>query len=172
MHNGQIHDFISVKRHLRRLLDDDIYNWIQGGTDSEHLFALFLQHSMGKNLDDLSVVTDVLLQTLSEIIGLVKQFGTEGPSWFNICLTNGQQMIASRYCTDKDLAPESLHYLAGDSFFSSGNFHKQRNADKHDCVMVASERLTNFSSEWRDVPANHLLLVDSDRRIQLRPVSV
>jgi len=35
MHNGEIHDFIVAKRHLRHLLDDDIYHWIQGETDSD-----------------------------------------------------------------------------------------------------------------------------------------
>ena len=170
MHNGQIQDFLTVKRHLRHLLEDDIYNWIQGSTDSEHLFALFLQRSKGIDLNDLSMVADVLLETLSEIIGLVKQFGTEGPSWFNICLTNGQQLVASRYCSDEEIVPESLHYLAGDSFSSSDNFHRQKKSDRHDFVMVASERLTDLSSEWRDVPANHLLLVDSDKRVQLKPV--
>lgn len=172
MHNGEIQGFNLVKRHLRRMLDDDIYNWIQGGTDSEHLFALFLQISRGKKLDELSVVADVLLETISEIIQLVKQFGKPGPSYFNICLTDGTRMIASRYCTDKEIVPESLHYLADDRFSSKDNFHTQSKSDRHEGVMVASERLTDFSAEWREVPANHLMLVDSEKRIKFQPIPI
>ena len=51
MHNGGITNFNQVKRHLRRLLDDDLYRWIQGETDSEHLFALFLQNAQKRDLD-------------------------------------------------------------------------------------------------------------------------
>ncbi|RDI42603.1 class II glutamine amidotransferase [Aquicella lusitana] len=43
MHNGDIGGFEKIKRFLRRKLSDDIYNWVQGQTDSEHLFALFLE---------------------------------------------------------------------------------------------------------------------------------
>jgi glutamine amidotransferase len=172
MHNGQIQDFVAVKRHLRHLLDDDIYNWIKGETDSEHLFALFLQLSKGKDLSQLSIAAHVLEDTLSEILLLVKKFGEPGPSYFNICLTDGKRLIATRYCTAPDIIPESLHYLAGDRFSSADSFHNQKNSEKHGCVMIASERLTDFSEEWREVPVNYLLLADSEHRIQLRPLLV
>ena len=31
-----------IKRYLRRQLSDEIYDWIRGQTDSEHMFGLFL----------------------------------------------------------------------------------------------------------------------------------
>jgi len=43
MHNGTIHGFQIIKRHIRKNLDDDIDDWIKGQTDSEHFFALFIQ---------------------------------------------------------------------------------------------------------------------------------
>jgi predicted glutamine amidotransferase len=42
MHNGWLAGFMKFKRQLRRSLSDDIYNLIQGTTDSEHAFAVFL----------------------------------------------------------------------------------------------------------------------------------
>lgn len=169
MHNGGINDFIVVKRHLRHLLDDDIYHWIQGETDSEHLFGLFLQLAKGRDLSKLSVVADTLEEALYEVNQLVQQYGTKGPSYYNVCLTDGERIVASRYCTDKKDKPESLHYFNG-SCFARGNFHKLKENHKHECILVTSEKLTNFSAQWGDVPANHLLLVDKDRRIQLRPL--
>lgn len=167
MHNGDIYNFMALKRHLRHLLDDDIYHWIQGETDSEHLFALFLQLSKGKDLTQLSAVADVLQETLMKIVQLGKDFGEPGPSFFNICLTDGERLIASRYCTDKKTKPESLHYLEGSSFASKGHYHRDKQAEKHTGVMITSEKLTDYNAEWREVPANHLLLVDKDRHIQL-----
>ncbi|MDP1602569.1 MAG: class II glutamine amidotransferase [Legionella sp.] len=172
MHNGHIQDFVAVKRHLRRLLDDDIYNWIQGETDSEHLFALFLQLSKGKDLTNLAVVVEVLEATLYEIELLVKQYGKPGPSFYNICLTDGERMVASRYCTDKALQPESLHYLAGQFVTSEDDYQHDRQSPIPECVMIASEKLTDFHGQWHLVPANHFLSVDNERRVKLYPVSI
>lgn len=173
MHNGQIENFTAIKRHLRRLLDDDIYNWIQGETDSEHLFALFLQCAKGRDLSQLSVVAAVLEETLDHILRLIKQHGGESsPSYFNLCLTDGERMIACRYCTDPGSKPESLHYLAGKFFSYQDTFLREKRSEAHQCVMISSEKLTDFSQEWQSVPANSLLLVDESRRIHFHKLSL
>ncbi len=169
MHNGEIFNFMDVKRHLRHLLEDDIYNWIQGETDSEHLFALFLQLSKGKDLTNLSVVADVLQETLAQIIQLIKEFSVPGPSYFNICLTDGQRILASRYCNDKRLVPETMHYSFGSHYVvKNGHYHLVAKEGKRGSLLIASEKLTNFDAEWHDVPANHLMMVDADLSLQLR----
>lgn len=43
MHNGQIVGFTSIKRKLVQYIDDQLFNHIQGTTDSEYSFMLFLQ---------------------------------------------------------------------------------------------------------------------------------
>ena len=162
MHNGNISDFIRVKRHLRHLLDDDIYHWIQGETDSEHLFALFLQLAKGKDLRLLSVVADTLKATIYQLNQLVEQYGKAHSSYYNVCLTDGKRLVASRYCTRKNAPPESLHYYSGKCLYE--HLHEER----HEEVVISSEILTNFKADWQTVPANHLLLIDHDRRIELR----
>ena len=42
MHNGGIEGFNGVKRRLRQSLPDHLYHAIEGTTDSEHAFAVFL----------------------------------------------------------------------------------------------------------------------------------
>lgn len=171
MHNGGIHDFKLVKRHIRHLLEDDIYDLIQGETDSEHLFALFLQLSKGRDLSRLSEVAYSLEATLVQIRGLIDTFGKPGPSYFNICLTDGARLLATRYCTNPKLIPESMHYSLGSQFVATkGRYHMMPNNKKQGSLLVASEKLTNFDAEWHDVPVNHMLLVDTDLRIQLRPL--
>ncbi|STX51952.1 glutamine amidotransferase [Legionella busanensis] len=174
MHNGGISDFMSVKRHLRHLLDDDIYNWIQGETDSEHLFALFLQLAKDKDLSNISEIADTLEETFKQINYLVKKYGkTDDPSLFNICLTDGLRIIASRYSSSKKIKPESLHYSAGPLWLTPNDrYYRPKRAEVHDCVLVASEKLTDFSAIWQSVPPNHLLLVDAERRIHLHKIKV
>lgn len=164
MHNGDINDFILVKRHLRHLLDDDIYHWIQGETDSEHLFALFLQLAKGKDLSNLSIVAETLQETIYEINQLVKQYTKNNDSYYNICLSDGKRIIASRYCTEKNTVPESLHYFIGNCFYD----HLLLLEDQHEAVLISSEKLNDINADWQDVPANSLLLIDSDRSIELR----
>lgn len=171
MHNGEICDFIMVKRHLRRLLDDDIYNWIKGGTDSEHLFALFLQLAKGRDLTKLTVVAELLQATFKQIEKLVKKYGKPGPCYFNICLTDGKRLLATRYCTDKNLRVETMHYSVGSRFeVRDGGYHMLPEDGKRGSLLVASEKLTNFDAEWREVPANHMMIVDNDLSIQLSPL--
>lgn len=171
MHNGEIFNFMAVKRHLRHLLDDDIYDWIQGETDSEHLFALFLQFSKGKDLTNLSVVEEIFRLTFEQIMLLIEEFSQPGPSFFNICLTDGQRLLASRYCTDKSVTPETMHYSVGERFVAkSGRYHMLKQNGTRGSLLVASEKLTNFDAEWHDVPVNHLMVVDSDLSIQLLPL--
>lgn len=164
MHNGGISDFIRVKRHLRHLLDDDIYHWIQGETDSEHIFALFLQLAKGKDLNQLSVVADVLQATLTTINELVARYSQDNESYYNLCLSDGQRLIASRYCTEKSIMPESLHVFAGQDLHDYIDIPHPI----HKAALVSSEKLTNFNTNWQDVPANHLLLIDQEHHIEFR----
>ncbi|OGV27174.1 MAG: class II glutamine amidotransferase [Legionellales bacterium RIFCSPHIGHO2_12_FULL_37_14] len=155
MHNGGIGDFIEVKRHLRHLLDDELYQWIKGETDSEHVFALFLQKAKNKKLDTLHKIAKVLIATMHTVRKLINTYGNGSPSYFNICLTDGERIIATRYCSDKTLEPASMHYVIGYS---------------NEFVLVASERLAHLKENWQTVPANNLLLVHKNRTVELNPI--
>ena len=73
MHNGKIAEFDKVKRRLRRSLNDTYYNLIQGTTDSEHAFALFL-HFLGDKIEDYSIadLSDAMLATIKQILKLTR----------------------------------------------------------------------------------------------------
>lgn len=169
MHNGGIYSFLAIKRHIRHLLDDDIYDWIKGETDSEHLFALFLQLAKGRDLNQLSVVADVLEATFKRIEQLLAQHNKQGESYYNICLTDGHRIVATRYCTDKTITPETLHYSVGSRFVVKNKHHHMLQEDgRRNCVLISSERLTDSHTEWQTVPVNHLMLVDSTMDVQFR----
>lgn len=168
MHNGEIPNFVLVKRHLRHLLDDDIYHWIQGETDSEHFFALLLQLSRGKNVEDMNVVVEVLLQTIATIEELVQTYSSGGVCYFNLCLTDGERIIATRYCTGKHHTPSSLHYLVGYGDADKPLKPKKHKSQQPTFVLVSSEQLTHWDTGWHRIPTNHLLMVHATREIELR----
>lgn len=114
------------------------------------------------------MVADVLEATFYEITQLIKLFSKRGSSYFNICLTDGKRLIASRYCSSKKIVPESMHYSLGSRFVAREGYHMLQEEGRHDCVLITSEKLTNFEAEWHDVPANHLLLIDEGLTLQLR----
>lgn len=170
MHNGGINDFSSIKRSLLHLLDDDLYYWVRGQTDSEHFFALFLQLAKGRRLEYLSEVTQLVLETFSKINQLLKAAGKSNASSYNLCMTDGKILLATRYCVDKSIEPESMHYLKGSYFWSKKDYLKRNKEPPQHCVLVASERLTNYNPSWHLVPANHFLLVNAHDEIELKPI--
>lgn len=160
MHNGGVHDFITVKRHLRHLLDDDIYHWIQGETDSEHIFALFLQLAKKRHLKNIRVVGEVLKETIFTVEELIAKYAKKGSSYYNICITDGNRIIASRYSTDPNYSL-SLHYLTESTLIRNKTRRSLANRDTEPFTLIASEKLTAFSEEWVDVPENHIMLTDN-----------
>lgn len=173
MHNGEINDFIHVKRHIRHLLDDDIYNWIKGDTDSEHFFALLIQRAKGKNLNQLSDFADLMQSTIQEVNELVLQYSTQdtGGSYYNMCLTDGKRMLATRYCTDPKSSPESLHYITESSLLGRTHRRQHHQNRASTFILIASEKLNSFHKDWHDVPANHMMLVDESHQISFKPLT-
>lgn len=171
MHNGQIDNFLAIKRAITALLDDDLYNWIRGGTDSEHFFALFLQFAKGHDFTEWTNVTAVLQQTFDTIDNLLQQVNVTGTSYYNLCITDGRRIIATRYCTNAQIEPESLHYMEGRYFWSQSNYLAEVNSKPHRCVLIASEMLTDFNQQWQTVPANHFILVDEHYSVNLLPIA-
>ncbi len=82
MHNGAISSFSRVKRDLCDLLPEDLFCGIQGTTDSEHIFALFL-HVLGDRAGSrpASALVHAIEETFRIIARLSAHHGiTEGSS--------------------------------------------------------------------------------------------
>ncbi|WP_367606170.1 class II glutamine amidotransferase [Legionella sp. W05-934-2] len=177
MHNGGIYNFAKIKRHLRHLLEDDIYESIQGETDSEHAFHLFLQLAKGRDLSNIEVVAITLEETIAQIERLVSTHGGPGDSNLNFVLTDGKQLVACRYHSEEKQTPRTLHFSVGDAFVKKGDrYHMIEGKGNPHCVLVTSERLTDFNCEWQDVPVNHLVCVSQgigdEKIVKLRKMAV
>lgn len=171
MHNGDIGNFARVRRPLLAELSDESFHVIQGSTDSEHLFALFLDRLKTTTEDDPALaLADALGQAVEQVVDLVDRYGDGEPSYLNLAVADGRNAVAVRYTTDAPEHSVSLYYNTGSRYLcADGVCHMLDAGDTRGAVLVSSERLTP-DGRWDTVPVNHMVIIDDERRVTLRPM--
>jgi predicted glutamine amidotransferase len=170
-HNGGVEDFGKIKRHIRNPLSDDLYNWIKGQTDSEHLFA-FLLNNLFSNHHSISPesVVDSFEHTFSELKKLMVEHGVTEPAYLNMIFTNGLFFVGTRYCTDPKEEPLTLYHSEGSRYVVEDGVTRMEAPDDDDqAVLVVSERLTD-DAYWTMIPANHFVIVEPTLNVRIRPI--
>lgn len=172
MHNGFVNSFDQVRRCIREKLPDPLYNMVQGTTDSEHAFALFLSH-----LPDNFVykgpepLKEAMLKTIVQLNEATENASIAAPSHYNFAVTDGDSIVVTRYTNREDDEPESLYYLVGERFRCEDELCEVIPTDgKAQAIVVASERLT--SEGWKSVPRNHMITIDSSLKISITSIDV
>lgn len=178
MHNGSICHFKKIKRRLQQCLSDDLFLWIRGQTDSEHLFALLIQ-----NLSELPRAagedfgTGDLVEAFKRTFAMIEEMKVEADiahraSTFNVMVTDGTRIFGTRYSSDTSKSTRSLYYSRGAQLGCVDGEYKIRDVDDPDekAVLIASEKLTNRAADWNAVPDNHFIAVDSDLNVELGPL--
>lgn len=173
MHNGGISNFKKIKRKLLNHLSDEYLNFIQGSTDSECAFALFLDSLEKEGCDptkkDGNFPHQAIRTALFKTIGYIRDWTKEAnkneghvePSLLNFAVTDGSTVVVSRYITSKTDEAASLHFSCGSSFVESspGEYRMERLNRSQDVIMVASEPLTFERGDWTTVPTNSVLTI-------------
>jgi glutamine amidotransferase len=161
MHNGGLGGWKHIKRRLGERLADKWYLWVNGGTDSEWAFALFLDtlERMGHNPStppESGFGPDVLRTAMLKTIRQINDFISNIPesilqdddvdtrSLLNFAVTDGHSVICTRYVSSRTDEAASLYYSSGTSWDDKkkGNFQMGRRDKGADIVLVASEPLT------------------------------
>ncbi len=170
MHNGSVAEFPMLKRYIAERLSDETYSWIQGTTDSEHLFALFCDHlTRRQDDDDTQAMAGAMEATITEVVELARDAGATGDSFLNLAVSDGKRAVVSRYATREAESP-SLYRSAGKHCVcEDGTCRMIQGSGQPTAVLVASEPLDD-DPDWEAVPHNHLLLVHADRSTSLRAV--
>jgi len=170
MHNGRIGGFRKIQRRLQNSLPDNLYHQIQGSTDSEHAFALFLKFLGDADKEESAdLIVSALKRTLDTLEDLKRKEGVADPSFCNFAVTNGTSIVVCRYVSDPELEPKSLYYTSGRKYTCEEGVCQMVKADDSEhSVIVASERLTHPEVDWIRVPKNHLVVVTSDLNVQVR----
>lgn len=174
MHNGGIRDFDTMKRPLLGKLSDDRFRWVKGQTDSEHIFALFLDHLLDKTdepgLDDFCIA---FRMTFSDLQTLADRCGNEKPMFLNLMVTNGDVLAGSRYVSDSSETPHSLYHSEGKKYVCEDGHCKMIETENPEekAILVVSETLSDITEDWIKVPANHFIKIDENLECRMEEIS-
>jgi predicted glutamine amidotransferase len=172
MHNGSVDHFARLRRRLQQGLSDRAFDAIQGTTDAEHAFAVFLdligEPGAPRTVADLR---KALVATIARLAELARAVDPSALHYLNFAVTDGAAIVVSRYASSGK-TPASLHFSAGSRYVVDGEDGDMldTNASTFGAVMVASEPLTRRPEDWKAVPENHTLTVDAGLRITLDPI--
>lgn len=181
MHNGGISEFAHIKRKLMDHISDKYYNLVQGSTDSECCFMLFLDclEKMGCDTTaDPGVISHSKIRgAILQAIALINEWqaGLENlprePSLLNFAVTDGSTIVVSRYITSKTDEAASLHFSTGSRFveYEPGQYRMDRQDRLQDVIMISSEPLTFERGDWIAVPTNSTLTV-KNQTVLLHPI--
>jgi glutamine amidotransferase len=174
MHNGIIQGFSRIKRRLCESLPDEFYDQIEGTTDSEHAFAVFL-HLLGGTHDrhSASDIAHALVRTIAQLEEWTADAGFSAPSYYNFAVTDGQSVAAVRYVSDPRIEPQSLYYSKSGKYECEDGVCKicECHASER-TVIIASERLTPNAEDWVRVAPNHVLTVEPNLRVSVELMDV
>ncbi|KAI1391076.1 N-terminal nucleophile aminohydrolase [Hypoxylon trugodes] len=192
MHNGGLGGWKHIKRKLGERLHDKWYLSVQGGTDSEWAFALFLDRleRLGVNPSSQPVngfhpatLRKALLQTIEVINELttaipesvIQSENVDTRSLLNFAVADGHSIICTRYVSSKTDEAASLYYSSGtqwetkSSVSSDRDYQMERRDKGADIVLVASEPLTFERENWVNVPTNSILTIHG-QTVMVNPI--
>ncbi|KAM0745615.1 N-terminal nucleophile aminohydrolase [Meredithblackwellia eburnea MCA 4105] len=176
MHNGQVDRFKSIHIPLLQLMSKRARENIKGTTDSEHIAGLFFTFLEPKGpwtkSHTLAELRTAFRSTVASIQGLVECFGGYEPHhWtsLNICITDGECLLASRFAYPASRDPPSLYWstVAGPHLSQRYSNHPDspelydgsRNPSLHGAhFVVGSEPMTYRKEDWKLMEPGQMVL--------------
>ena len=150
LHNGRIESYAEIRRALEFAVSPELYNLIQGTTDSEVMFHLAL--SFGLEEDPVG--------GLQRMVGFVEETGwnagIEHPMQMTVGLTNGHRLYAVRYSSNR--ASRTLYHSRSIRALKALNPMFDRYSD--DAIVVVSEPLTDVADYWEEIPESSVIVVE------------
>ena len=168
MHNGTIFGFEKIRRELRRGLSDTAYDMIKGGTDTEHIFALFVDKIQGINKPKAEEIKDALLAVIVDIERLKTNAGVTEPSTMNLVLSDGASLIATRYISSGEES-NSLYYAEVGKYSCKEGMCQM--SIGNNAFLVVSEPL-DTSKQWRKIANNYLVMTDGGSTFSTHPITL
>jgi glutamine amidotransferase len=150
IHNGYIDKFRkSLYRPIRENLSDRVYQSINGTTDSEHIFGLFVSQLEASPDLGLEAALHKTLTTLTELAQFHQvKFAA------NVIISDGNTLVASRYAYGT--VNPTLYWLRDDPTYPNS-------------VIVASEPI--FTGNWNSFPNNSILSIRENLDVNIHQLS-
>lgn len=172
MHNGMIGGFRRLRRALLEDVTDEAFGIVRGSTDTEHLFALFVDEIVrngcpvdsdgpdGRGGGASLALAERLSAAISRVLAVAARHGSGEPSFLNVAVTDGDHVAVCRFASGQGASPETLYMLHGELYPPVGRaFPQRRPSDEGEPTVISSERLTS-DARWQAVPANHMVVLD------------
>ena len=162
VHNGVIAGFHLMRRELLLAVDPELFDGIEGSTDSEVLFHLAL--TFGLEEDPLA--------GLERAVGLVeatgRAHGIEHPVQMTIGISDGERLWAVRYSTEGHSRTLFISQEAS-ALRALGNERLERLGDEDRAIV--SEPLGDLEGVWLEVPESSAVIVQpgADEQRPFRP---
>ncbi|KAG2196212.1 hypothetical protein INT46_001709 [Mucor plumbeus] len=174
MHNGGIAEFDKFKRKLQNSLPDELFLFVQGSTDSEWAFALFLSFLKNPNANSFEhqELKEAMLKTVAQLNAYAEEYNITEPSLLNFAVTDGQTVVCLRYISSRTEEAASLYFSSGTRFecYRPGHYRMVKADRREDIVVVASEPLTFEKADWLTIPTNNILVVTPKLNVLLQPI--
>ena len=154
MHNGFISGYRYVKPKLLSLLNERSLDVIKGNVDSEDIFALFINQIKDNEINEYLSITKLynyLISTIKIIISLNNNISSS----FNLALTDGKNIICTRYINSIDEEPPSLYIK---------QIKKQ--------IYITSEPLYTEELDWKLIPKNTAILINENKDIIYQKINI
>ncbi|MGE0440125.1 MAG: class II glutamine amidotransferase [Gemmatimonadales bacterium] len=174
MHNGDVGRFGGIKRHLTAELSDEAFGAIRGSTDSEHVFALFLDEarSLGRERGDAASLGAALERALGRIVTLAMKHAPGADLHLNLAVSDGVSAAVVRYTNLPGHPGSSLYLNRGRRYVcESGVCRMLEPEEGAGAVLISSEPLSQEPG-WSPVPPQSLVMVAADRSVQVRPLGL
>ena len=162
VHNGVIAGFHLMRRELLLAVDPELFDGIEGSTDSEVLFHLAL--TFGLEEDPLG--------GLERAVGLVeatgRAHGNEHPVQMTIGISNGERLWAVRYSTEGHSRTLFISQEAS-ALRALGNERLERLGDEDRAIV--SEPLGDLEGVWLEISESSAVIVQpgADEQRPFRP---
>ncbi|KAI5840171.1 nucleophile aminohydrolase [Morchella snyderi] len=182
MHNGHLANFTRIKRRLVSSIKDEFFLIVEGSTDSEWAFALYLDTLASLGVDPKNpptatgfghtILRQAMLGTIRRLNEFWSEIGVDEPSLLNFAVTDGHSVVCTRYVTSQTEEAASLYFSSGTRFheYKEGGFYRMERHDRgQDLVMVASEPLTFERGDWVTVPTNSVLSINK-QTVLIHPI--
>ena len=167
-HNGDLAEFDRMKPLIAPHLRSEYAAQIHGTTDSEWIYALFLSQLSDPHaaLEE-AAAFEALQRTIAILRDVRARLEIALSSSLNLFITNGRQLVATRYCFDfgcyrtddpsrvheANVSFLSLWYTLGRDYALHGDEWKMvGGAENADSIIVASEPLTKDIASWVELP--------------------
>ncbi|HEY3351161.1 MAG TPA: class II glutamine amidotransferase [Thermoanaerobaculia bacterium] len=170
MHNGGIGGFSRIRRRLEEGLSEDAFAGIQGTTDSELAFALFLDAYANVKAED---ATERMVGALTEAVAKIEwtadDEGVTEPSYLNFAVTDGRRAVVMRYATPP-LVPASLWGCHGRRFSCEGGVCRMSDPGKEGAATLVCSEPLSADGDWQKIPAQNMVVIRGGGNAELLPI--